>query len=148
MFTTVNLPAIPGITGRALRWRRGLVELGALVMLTASLLLIPSQAAHLITGALFGAFIAVHLCSVRRRLRGVLLGARRRLVGRAARRCGADIALVLLAGAMTATGWLQGEGVTTAKAWHSATGMLLLLVVFGHAWRRRRALWVRMGRRA
>jgi hypothetical protein len=109
-------------------------DLPVLVALIAAWLTVAVFWAHLATGLLLIALIALHLYT-RRRLP---------LRGAAPRRWLAYGLFIVAATAMAATGLLRWAGMPPQYAWHGGIGYLVLGLVVVHLWSVRRALLARI----
>lgn len=145
-----------GAPGRN-QWRarsRWLVHLGLLISAAAALgslyLLHVRVAIHTVVGLVFMGLVAVHLTQRRHRLARMasqLLGLRPR-IERELRALASDAVLVFLAVNVLVSGivdWSRGTPVALPfprpfGRWHLASGLILVVYLGVHVWRRRRRL--------
>lgn len=111
-----------------------LTDLPVLVVLVLAWVTVPVFWAHLATGLMLIAIVAIHLCTRRRLpLHGVPVW-RRLAYG----------AFLVAATAVAATGLLRWAGVPPQYVWHGGISYLLLGLVAVHLWSVRRALRARL----
>ncbi len=110
-----------------------------------------SIAYHVVVGFFFVGFVVVHLMQRRHAVTQMLrqLGRARLFVERRSALALSDLLLTFLALNVLVSGvvdWHRGEPTSLPfpkpfSRWHLVSGLLLLLYLVAHVWRRRKRLW-------